>query len=358
MPPRARRAPVWSNGELLYLIAVCGEEAVQSQLRSSRRNFDTFGQISRAMIERGHDRDAMQCRIKVKELRSAYRKAREANSRSGAPPKTCRFYKELDAILGGDPTTVPSTTVDTGERGEEGEEDEEGVEENRSEGAVAGGDTPDSLGVCSQELFSSQEEGSQSQRPVRAGREREEQVHDATLRSPPSFLSPAERLQRLRKRPRRTKEDMLQEVMKQSLKENEKAREWRESESRLRQENAAQQQQSMQLQHESTKELISILARQADSIQALVAMQAEQYRTRPPLQPVSQNTCAPMSPPAHFTQHPGSYRPHQMPPTPVASPDSPGNYDPYPLHSTPIPNYRHSEVQHSLHSTPDRKPEY
>ncbi|KAG6933694.1 zinc finger and SCAN domain containing 29, partial [Chelydra serpentina] len=126
MPPRARRAPVWSNSELLDLIAVCGEEAVQSQLRSSRRNFDTFGQKSRAMIERGHDRDAMQCRIKVKELWSAYRKAREANSRSGAPPKTCRFYKELDAILGGDPTTVPSTTVDTGERDEE----EEGVEEN------------------------------------------------------------------------------------------------------------------------------------------------------------------------------------------------------------------------------------
>uniref|UniRef100_A0A8C3T425 Coiled-coil domain containing 148 n=1 Tax=Chelydra serpentina TaxID=8475 RepID=A0A8C3T425_CHESE len=37
----------------------------------------------------------------------------------------------------------------------------------------------------------------------------------------------------------RTKEDMLQEVMKQSLKENEKAREWRESESRLCQENVA-----------------------------------------------------------------------------------------------------------------------
>uniref|UniRef100_A0A8C3S909 SCAN box domain-containing protein n=1 Tax=Chelydra serpentina TaxID=8475 RepID=A0A8C3S909_CHESE len=149
MPPRARRAPVWSNGELLDLIAVWGEEAVQSQLRSSRRNFDTFGQISRAMIERGHDRDAMQCRIKVKELWSAYRKAREANKHSGAPPTTCRFYQELDAILGVDPTTLPSTTVDTGEEEEEEEgekEEEEGVEENRSEGSVAGGDTPDSLG--------------------------------------------------------------------------------------------------------------------------------------------------------------------------------------------------------------------
>ncbi|KAG6932237.1 zinc finger and SCAN domain containing 29, partial [Chelydra serpentina] len=134
MPPHARRAPVWSNSELLDLITVWGEEVVQSQLRSSRRNFDTFGQVSRDMMERGHEQDALQCRIKVKELRSAYRKARKANSRSGAPPTTCRFYKELDAILGSDPTSIPSTTVDMGER-----EDEEEEEESRTEGAGAGG---------------------------------------------------------------------------------------------------------------------------------------------------------------------------------------------------------------------------
>ncbi|EMP36117.1 Zinc finger and SCAN domain-containing protein 29 [Chelonia mydas] len=101
MPPRTRRAPVWSNGELLDLISDWGEEAVQSQLRSSRRNYDTFGQIARGMKEKGHDRDALQCRIKVKELWSAYRKAREANGSSGAPHTTCQFYKKLDAILWG-----------------------------------------------------------------------------------------------------------------------------------------------------------------------------------------------------------------------------------------------------------------
>ncbi|EMP36701.1 Zinc finger and SCAN domain-containing protein 20 [Chelonia mydas] len=158
MPPHARRAPVRSNGELLNRISVWGEEAVQSQLRSSRRNYDTFKQISRGMRERGHDRDALQCRIKVKELRSAYCKAHEAKGRSGARPTTCRFYKELEAILGGDPTSTPSTTMDTSEQEEK--------EENGSEDAGAGGDTPESLEACSQELFSSQEEGSQSQQPV------------------------------------------------------------------------------------------------------------------------------------------------------------------------------------------------
>ncbi|EMP28621.1 Zinc finger and SCAN domain-containing protein 29 [Chelonia mydas] len=106
MPPHAKRSPVWSNGKVRDLISVCGEEAVQSQLRSCCRNYDTVGQISRDMMERGHDRDTLQCRIKVKELQNAYRKAHEANSCCGAAPATCRFHKELDVILGADLTPL------------------------------------------------------------------------------------------------------------------------------------------------------------------------------------------------------------------------------------------------------------
>nr|XP_032644208.1 uncharacterized protein LOC116829459 [Chelonoidis abingdonii] len=134
-------------------------------------------------------------------------------------------------------------------------EEEEEEEESESEGAEAGGNTPESLEECSQELFLSQEEGSQSQRPVLGGGQTEEQVPDATLRSQPSMLSPVERLQRLRKRPRKSKEDTLQEVMQQSLKENQKAQVWRESKSRIRQENAACQQQSMEHHQQSMDQL-------------------------------------------------------------------------------------------------------
>ncbi|XP_074819875.1 uncharacterized protein LOC141993924 [Natator depressus] len=163
MPPCARRVPVWSNGELLDLISVWGEEAVQSQLRSSCTNYDTFGQISRDIMERGHDRDALQCRIKVKELRNAYRKAREANSRSGAASMTCCFYKEPDTILRGDPTSTLGTTMDTSEPSSTRQEEEE---QSRSEGAEEEEEAPASLDACSQELFSSQEEGNQSWQPV------------------------------------------------------------------------------------------------------------------------------------------------------------------------------------------------
>ncbi|EMP27604.1 Zinc finger protein with KRAB and SCAN domains 2 [Chelonia mydas] len=166
MSPHARRSPVWSNGEVLDLISVCREEAVQSQLRSSCRNYDPFGQISRDMMERGHDRDALQCRIEVKELQNAYHKAHEANHHSGAAPATCHFYKELDAIHGGDPTSTPSTTMDTSDPSATRQEEEEEEQQSGSEYAEVEEDITESLDACSQELFSSQEEGSQSQQPV------------------------------------------------------------------------------------------------------------------------------------------------------------------------------------------------
>ncbi|XP_050800751.1 zinc finger and SCAN domain-containing protein 29-like [Gopherus flavomarginatus] len=174
MPPRSKRAPAWSKGELMDLISVF-EEAVESQLRFSHRNYDTYGQISKAMMERGHNRDTVQYKVKVKELRSAYCKAREGNHRSGAAPTTCHFYKELDVILAGDPTANPRIRMDSSEQGEEREV--EGGEETESEGTRVRGDTLESQESCSQELFSSQEEASQSQQLELVGEEEaEEQV--------------------------------------------------------------------------------------------------------------------------------------------------------------------------------------
>ncbi|KAM7163733.1 uncharacterized protein RBU57_007887 [Macrochelys suwanniensis] len=191
------------------------------------------------------------------------------------------------------------TSESTPTRQEEEESGSEGAEEEEE-------DTPESLDACSQELFSSQEEGSQSRRLVHGEGQTPEEVPDATLRSQKSMLSLAERLQRIRKKPCRNKEDMLREVMQQSLNENLKAQEWRESERRIHQQNAERRHKSADLRQQRTDRLISIMERQADSIQALVAMQVEHYHARHPLQPLFKNSfpCAPMSPPTHFPQHP------------------------------------------------------
>ncbi|EMP32923.1 hypothetical protein UY3_09932 [Chelonia mydas] len=103
-----KRAPAWTEREVRDLIAVWGEE-----LRSSFRNAKTFVKISQGMKDRGHNSDPKQCRVKLKELRQAYQKTREANGCSGSEPKTCRFYDELHAILGGSATTTPAVLFDS-----------------------------------------------------------------------------------------------------------------------------------------------------------------------------------------------------------------------------------------------------
>ncbi|EMP37498.1 hypothetical protein UY3_05311 [Chelonia mydas] len=114
LPYQQNGFPIQGFGSVVtYANCIWEEKTVQSQLRSGHRNYDTYGQISRCMTERGHDWNTVQCRVKVKELRNVYYKAREANCRSGAAPTSCQVYKELDMILGGDPTYTAKTTVDT-----------------------------------------------------------------------------------------------------------------------------------------------------------------------------------------------------------------------------------------------------
>ncbi|CAM4585394.1 unnamed protein product [Lepidochelys kempii] len=108
-----KRAPAWTKWEVRDLIAVWGEESVLSELRSSFRNAKTFVNISQGMKDRGHNRDPKQCRVKLKELRQAYQKTREANGHSGSEPQTCPFYDELHAILGGSANTTPAVLFDS-----------------------------------------------------------------------------------------------------------------------------------------------------------------------------------------------------------------------------------------------------
>nr|XP_048696013.1 zinc finger and SCAN domain-containing protein 32-like [Caretta caretta] len=108
-----KRAPAWTEREVRDLIAVWGEESVLSELRSSFRNAKTFVKISQGMKDRGHNRDPKQCHVKLKELRQAYQKTREANGRSGSEPQTCRFYDELHATFGGSATMTPAVLFDS-----------------------------------------------------------------------------------------------------------------------------------------------------------------------------------------------------------------------------------------------------
>ncbi|EMP29051.1 Zinc finger and SCAN domain-containing protein 29 [Chelonia mydas] len=149
-----KRAPAWTEREVRDLIAVWGEESVLSELRSSFRNAKTFVKISQGIKSRGHNRALKQCHVKLKELRQANQKTREANSRSGSEPKTGHFYDELHAILGGSATTTLAVLFDSfsgdGGNTESGFGDEEDDDEVVDSSQQASGETgfPDS-----QELF-------------------------------------------------------------------------------------------------------------------------------------------------------------------------------------------------------------
>ncbi|EMP37432.1 hypothetical protein UY3_05340 [Chelonia mydas] len=108
-----KRAPAWTEQEVRDLIAVWGEESVLTELHSSFRNAKTFVKISQGMKDRGHNRDPKQCCLKLKELRQAYQKTREANGSSRSEAQTCCFYDELHAILGGSATTTPAVLFDS-----------------------------------------------------------------------------------------------------------------------------------------------------------------------------------------------------------------------------------------------------
>ncbi|EMP26542.1 hypothetical protein UY3_16376 [Chelonia mydas] len=99
------------------------------------------------------------CRVKEKELRNTCHKARKANHHSGAVATSYGFYKELDAIFSGDPTSTVKATVDTlvarvpvksGPSQEEEilDEDVEGEEDPEAE------DNSEVRDACSQELLS------------------------------------------------------------------------------------------------------------------------------------------------------------------------------------------------------------
>ena len=66
------------------------------------------------MRELGYERDWQQCKVRIKNLKSIYRDIKDHNGETGRGRKTCKFYKELDEILGHRPASIPPVVLDSG----------------------------------------------------------------------------------------------------------------------------------------------------------------------------------------------------------------------------------------------------
>ncbi|KAM9165263.1 uncharacterized protein ACDP82_002305 [Pangshura tecta] len=181
------------------------------------------------MMDKGHSRDSVQCRVKVKELRQAYQKTKDANGRSSAGPKTCRFYAELHAILGGCTTSTPPLSLDSevgvvitmAEDYVDGEEyDEEADEDDLAES------TQHSVSPNSQELFLTQTE--LASQPSQATIPDNEAMEGTSAANFSSLPTPSQRLAKIRQRKKKTRDEMFSDIMEVTHKERAHLNEWKE----------------------------------------------------------------------------------------------------------------------------------
>ena len=87
---------------------------MQEELDGAVRNKVVYQDISRKLQEQGYNREWEQCKTKIKNLKKEYRQVKDHNGETGRGRKTCKFFKELDSILGHRPPSVPAALLDTG----------------------------------------------------------------------------------------------------------------------------------------------------------------------------------------------------------------------------------------------------
>ena len=73
----------WSDAEVKAFICVWMEANIQQELDGDVRN-----------------KDWIQCRAKVKNLKTSCKKVKDNNDRSGRARKPCQYFEQLDTILG------------------------------------------------------------------------------------------------------------------------------------------------------------------------------------------------------------------------------------------------------------------
>ncbi len=123
----AGRGVVWSQEESCVLIEIWKDDYIKRQLSSTHKNIKVFILFAQKMKERGYNRTALQCRVKVKKLRQKYMSTRDKIHRSGESAEikdSCPFYEDLDEILGASACACPTNVVEGGSVDMENEEEQ------------------------------------------------------------------------------------------------------------------------------------------------------------------------------------------------------------------------------------------
>ena len=73
----------WTDSETFKLVEIWSEEEIQALLEGCTRNKHVYDKIARGMVEAGHERTGVQCREKIKKLKSEYKKIKDNNGETG-----------------------------------------------------------------------------------------------------------------------------------------------------------------------------------------------------------------------------------------------------------------------------------
>ena len=69
--------------------------------------------IPKRLHKAGVEKDQEQCRAKVKNLKTLYKKVKDSNGRSGTGRNSCWLFGNLDTILGSRPATQPPIVMES-----------------------------------------------------------------------------------------------------------------------------------------------------------------------------------------------------------------------------------------------------
>ncbi|KAM9115244.1 uncharacterized protein ACDP82_018631 [Pangshura tecta] len=267
------------------------------KLCSQKRNVKIYEKISKAMTDRGYSRDATQCRVKIKELRQGYQKTKAANGRSGSQPQTYCFYEALHSILGAAATTTPPLIVDSDDgvvstaSSSEIFTDGEDLEDEAVDSAY-NADFPDS-----QDLFITLTEIPYQPSPAVNPDPESGEGSIAVTISRPTPASPSRRLAQIRRRKKRTQDEMFSELMGWSRAEVAQQTQWREKISQYQCSHSEREERWHQKDQQATQTLLGLLRKQTDMLRHLVdVLQDRRQEDRAPVQSISNRPPLPQSP--------------------------------------------------------------
>lgn len=96
------RGSNWSDPEVVELLHLWADEAVQAELESCLRNQHVFNRIAEVLRDKGIHRTGDQCREKIKKMKLEYRRLKD-NHKAPRGGRTWKFYDVMDRVLASRP---------------------------------------------------------------------------------------------------------------------------------------------------------------------------------------------------------------------------------------------------------------